>query len=75
MEEKIKSEIDEINQKLLNPMNFKTDNFHMGLYCDVLDSSKNWCVGQILEKKENVVKVHFEGWSDKHDTVFYSNNN
>ena len=42
MEEKIlNSEIEDINQKLLNPLNFKTDNFHKGLYCDALDSTKN----------------------------------
>jgi hypothetical protein len=43
------------------------DNYKIGDYCDALDENKNWCVGEVIEKQNDQLKVHFEGWSPKHD--------
>ena len=46
-----------------------TDIFKAGTYCDSLDETKNFCVGEIIECQQEQVRVHFEGWSKKHDIV------
>lgn len=43
------------------------DYYEIDNYCDALDENRNWCVGQIIERNNNIIKVHFEGWSPKHD--------
>ena len=44
---------------------------------DAKDTVNNWCVGQVVEENidAGTVKVHFEGWSDRHDAVFKKNSN
>ena len=46
-------------------------------YADAKDTVNNWCVGQVVEENidQGTVKVHFEGWSDRHDAVFKKNSN
>ena len=46
-------------------------------YVDAKDTVNNWCVGQVVEENidAGTVKVHFEGWSDRHDAVFKKNSN
>jgi len=55
--EKLASEIKKTN----------LDNYKIGNYCDALDETKNWCVGEIIDRQNDQLKVHFEGWSSKHD--------
>ena len=43
------------------------DTFKVGNYVDVMDDSKNWCVGEIIERVGDTVLVHFEGCSNKYD--------
>lgn len=49
------------------PKNY--DIFKLGNYCDALDETKNYCVGEILENQNDQYRVHFEGWSNKHDII------
>ena len=46
-------------------------------YVDAKDQVNNWCVGQITEEfvDNGTVKVHFEGWSDRHDVILKKNSN
>lgn len=55
-------------EKLANELK-KTniDNYKVGNYCDALDETKNWCVGEVVDRQNDQIKVHFEGWSSKHD--------
>jgi hypothetical protein len=46
-----------------------SDIYEVGYYCDALDETKNFCVGEIMENKGDQYKVHFEGWSNKHDII------
>jgi len=47
----------------------KMDNFKQGLYVDALDDAKTWCLAQIIERKGDIIKVHYDGWSSKFDEV------
>lgn len=38
-----------------------------GLYVDAVDTINAWCVAQIVEIDDNMVKVHFDGWPPKWD--------
>ena len=46
-------------------------------YVDAKDQVNNWCVGQITEEfvDNGTVKVHIEGWSDRHDVILKKNSN
>ena len=46
-----------------------TQEYQYGLYVDAKDSIGKWCVGQIVELDEssNVARVHYDGWSERHD--------
>jgi len=46
-------------------------------YVDAKDTVNNWCVGQIVEEyvDNGTVKVHFEGWSERHDVILKKNSN
>lgn len=56
------SELIPLTKEILNIDNYQINNF-----CDALDENRYWCVGQIVERNDNILKVHFEGWSIKHD--------
>ena len=43
------------------------DTYDTGNYCDALDETKNWCVGEVLNHQDDQLKIHFDGWSHKHD--------
>jgi hypothetical protein len=43
------------------------DFYQKGLFIDAMDDVKNWCVGEIIERIDDKLKVHFEGWSNKFD--------
>ena len=47
-----------------NPEYFKTGDF-----IDIMDDSRNWCVGQITERNDNIITVHYEGCHFKNDEV------
>ena len=38
---------------------------------DAKDEVNNWCVAEIVDENidNGVVKLSFEGWSSKHDTI------
>lgn len=38
-------------------------------YVDAMDSYSTWRVGKIMEVKDKIVKVNFDGWSHKWDEV------
>ena len=44
---------------------------------DAKDAVNNWCVAQVVEEyvDSGTVKIHFEGWSDRHDVVLKKNSN
>ena len=46
-------------------------------YVDAKDQVNNWCVGQVSEENVDAgtVKIHFEGWSERHDAVLKKNSN
>ncbi len=58
----------ELKLKQLKQINFP-DLFIKGNFCDAMDETKNWCVAEVIEKNENIIKIHFEGWSAKHDEI------
>jgi hypothetical protein len=43
----------------------------VGDYIDVLDTTNKWAVAKIdaIDNKENMIKIHFEGWSGRYDEV------
>ena len=47
--------------------------YQKGKYCDAMDETKLWCVAEIIEKDGDKIKIHFEGWSNKHDEVINLN--
>lgn len=51
--------------KNYNPQEFYLEN----TYVDALDSYSSWRVAKILEIKDNIAKVNFDGWSHKWDEV------
>ena len=46
-------------------------------FVDAKDSVNNWCVAQIQEYPDDTgyVKLHFEGWSERHDVIIKKNSN
>ena len=60
-----------IEEKLKNIRNLVIEDFEKGFYVDALDENKNWCVAQILERKSDIIKIHYDGWSSKYDEVIY----
>jgi hypothetical protein len=42
-------------------------------FIDVLDTTNKWAVARIisLDNKENKIKVHYEGWSERYDEVLF----
>ena len=46
-------------------------------YIDAKDTVNNWCVGQVIEENvdQGTIKVHFEGWSERHDIIIKKNSN
>ena len=46
-------------------------------FVDAKDSVNNWCVAQIMEYPDDTgyVKLHFEGWSERHDVILKKNSN
>ena len=45
------------------------DNFNEGRYIDAQDTVNTWCLGQIVEVDQRIIKVHYDGWSSKWDMV------
>jgi hypothetical protein len=43
---------------------------HEGDYIDAIDSVNKWCLATIVEKDDNNVRVHFDGWSSKWDVNY-----
>lgn len=52
-----------------------TKHLDYDMYVDAKDGLNNWCVGEIVDvnKQEQTVKVHFEGWGQRYDEVFKFN--
>jgi hypothetical protein len=50
--------------------NFKKDlkYFKPNEFCDALDSRNIWCVARILDNKNNILKIEFEGWPHQYIT-------
>ena len=66
--EKTKYE-EEMHLKIASLKNLQLDNFIEGAYVDAVDDSKQWCLAEIVSRSNDMVKVHFEGWSNKYDEV------
>jgi len=58
-----------IEEKLKNIRKFVIDDFKPGFYVDALDENKKWCVAQIIDRKSDFIKIHYDGWSSKYDEV------
>jgi len=43
----------------------KKQGFEVGDFVDVLDTVQRWCVGRVVEKKDDKVLIHYEGWADR----------
>lgn len=48
------------------------DNYNEGRFIDAQDSVNTWCLSQIVEVDQRMLKVHFDGWSSKWDVVSIS---
>lgn len=48
------------------------DNYNEGRFIDAQDSVNTWCLSQIVEVDQRLLKVHFDGWSSKWDVVSLS---
>ena len=46
-------------------------------FVDAKDQVNNWCVAQVSEESvdNGTVKLHFEGWSERHDVILRKNSN
>jgi len=58
-----------IEEKLKTSKSWIIDSFKPNYYVDVLDQNKTWCVAQITERKSEIIKIHYDGWSSKFDEV------
>ena len=49
----------------------------VGSFVDAKDTVNNWCMAQIVEENvdQQMVKVHFEGWSERYDVIIKKNSN
>jgi hypothetical protein len=66
-----KEDIEKINKLIQETKNINSiDHYQKGEYCDAQDETKQWCVGEIIERTDDKIKVHFEGWSNKFDEVW-----
>jgi len=68
------TDFEQINEKISKLKNLSIDNFYVGNYVDSLDEAKTWCLGEIMMRNGDVVKVHYEGWSSKFDEVIVKSN-
>ncbi len=41
----------------------------MHSYLDVQDTASAWCLAEVTEIHRNIVRVHYDGWSEKYDEV------
>jgi hypothetical protein len=66
-----KEENERINKLIQEMKNINSlDFYEKGNFCDAQDETKSWCVGEIVERTDDKLKVHFEGWSSKFDEVW-----
>src|SRR5690242_16964625 len=66
-----KEEIERINKLIPELKNINSlDHYQKGEYCDAQDDTKSWLVGEIVERTDDKIKVHFEGWSSKYDETW-----
>jgi|JI10StandDraft_1071094.scaffolds.fasta_scaffold54872_1 hypothetical protein len=45
------------------------ENLKEGMWIDALDSIQAWCLSQVVGVTDKSVKVHFDGWPSRWDTV------
>lgn len=64
-----KENLENINDKAIKLKIQHIDNFIPGNYVDAMDDAKNWCIAEIVNRKGNYIRVHYEGWSSKYDEV------
>lgn len=69
----LKSELERITKLISESKKLEIDNYFVGNYCDALDLTKNWCVAEVIDRTDDKVKVHFEGWSSKFEEVLSIN--
>lgn len=43
----------------------KSRDFQVGEFIDASDSVQKWCVARVVDKRENEIYIHYEGWSDR----------
>jgi hypothetical protein len=48
--------------------NFVKD-LHVGSYLDVKDTTSTWCLATIISLTDNIIHVHYDGWSERFDEV------
>ena len=55
-------------QKLAEEYDFIKD-LDVGTFLDIKDTTGNWCLAQVIKKVGDIIRVHYDGWSDKYDEV------
>ena len=39
-------------------------------FIDAMDTVQKWCLAQVISRDENGVRIHFDGWSTRHDVSY-----
>ncbi len=48
-----------------------TRDLQVGSYLDVKDTASSWCLAQVVKLTGDQLRVHYDGWSEKYDEVFF----
>eukprot|EP01022_Parablepharisma_sp_SALTPOND_P031230 TRINITY_DN78_c0_g1_i1.p1 TRINITY_DN78_c0_g1~~TRINITY_DN78_c0_g1_i1.p1 ORF type:complete len:2462 (-),score=272.77 TRINITY_DN78_c0_g1_i1:2173-9558(-) len=51
-----------------------TKDIKVGTYLDVKDTASTWCLAQVIRLSGDVLRVHYDGWSEKYDEVLFQSN-
>eukprot|EP00357_Protocruzia_adherens_P035177 CAMPEP_0115012418 /NCGR_PEP_ID=MMETSP0216-20121206/24723_1 /TAXON_ID=223996 /ORGANISM="Protocruzia adherens, Strain Boccale" /LENGTH=128 /DNA_ID=CAMNT_0002381467 /DNA_START=123 /DNA_END=506 /DNA_ORIENTATION=+ len=49
--------------------------YAVGAYVDAKDSVNRWCLAKIIDRNEDMVNVHFDGWSSRWNEWYSINSN
>lgn len=47
------------------------ENYLVGKFIDAQDTVNTWCLGQIVESENRMIRIHYDGWSSKWDMVCF----
>lgn len=55
-------------QKLAEEYDFTKD-LKEKSFIDIKDTAGQWCFAQVIKCSESMVRIHYDGWSNKYDEV------